>query len=174
MGYPVVHFEINTASQSDLARFYEEAFGWTTHADGDDYLQINTNGVCAGIGEPGIEGGIGPSDPGDDFVTFYVQVPDVEETLAQVVELGAEVDMPATERSTSWRTRSSTGGRPGLRRGCVHLRVTSSRCQRRSVCGVTIRPRRQYCGRTRVSAAKNARSAGRSKGRRSCRLSTTS
>jgi hypothetical protein len=27
MGYPVVHFEINTASQSDLARFYEEAFG---------------------------------------------------------------------------------------------------------------------------------------------------
>ena len=75
MGYPVVHFEINTASQSDLARFYEEAFGWTTHADGDDYLQINTNGVCAGTGEPGIEGGIGPSDPGDDFVTFYVQVP---------------------------------------------------------------------------------------------------
>jgi hypothetical protein len=43
MGYPVVHFEINTASQSDLARFYEEAFGWTTHADGVDYLQINTN-----------------------------------------------------------------------------------------------------------------------------------
>jgi predicted enzyme related to lactoylglutathione lyase len=51
MAYPVVHFEINTASQSDLARVYEEAFGWTTHADGDDYLQINTHGVCAGTGD---------------------------------------------------------------------------------------------------------------------------
>jgi predicted enzyme related to lactoylglutathione lyase len=119
MGYPVVHFEINTASQSDPARFYEEAFGWTTHADGDDYLQINTNGVCAGTGEPGIEGGIGPSDPGDDFVTFYVQVPDVEETLAQVVELGAEVDMPATEagRVVIGIIRDPHGNRIGLVRG---------------------------------------------------------
>jgi predicted enzyme related to lactoylglutathione lyase len=109
MGYPVVHFEINTASQSDLARFYEEAFGWTTHADGDDYLQINTNGVCAGTGEPGIEGGIGPSDPGDDFVTFYVQV----------VELGAEVDMPATEagRVVIGIIRDPHGNRIGLVRG---------------------------------------------------------
>ncbi len=47
---------------------------------------------------------------------------------------------------TRWRIRLSTAGRPGLRRGCVHLRVTSSRCQRRSVCGVTIKPRRRGCG----------------------------
>ena len=97
MGYPVVHFEINTASQPELARFYEEAFGWSMRPETEDYIQINTNGVCAGTGEPGIEGGIGPSDPGDDFVTFYVQVPDVAEALAQVVELGAEVEMPTTE-----------------------------------------------------------------------------
>lgn len=97
MGYPVVHFEINTATRPELARFYAEAFGWTTQPDGDDYIQIDTNGVCAGTGAPGIDGGIGPSDPDDDFVTFYVQVPDVEEAIAQVVELGAEVDMPPTE-----------------------------------------------------------------------------
>jgi hypothetical protein len=35
----------------------------------------------------------------------------------------------------------ATGGRPELRRGCVHLRRTSSRGQRRSVCGVTITSR---------------------------------
>ena len=35
-------------------------------------------------------------------------------------------------------TRRSTGGRPGDRCDCVHLRRTSSRCQRSSVCGVTI------------------------------------
>src|SRR5207237_8135564 len=44
------------------------------------------------------------------------------------------------KRTTSWRIRSSTGGRPELRRGCVHFRRTSSRCQRRSVCGVTNKP----------------------------------
>ena len=96
MGYPVVHFEINTASRPELARFYAEALAWTALPDGDDYVQIQTNGVCAGTGAPGIDGGIGPSEPGDDFVTFYIQVPDVAETLAQVVELGAEVDLPVT------------------------------------------------------------------------------
>ena len=97
MGYPVVHFEINTASQPELARFYADAFGWSMQPETEDYIQINTDGVCAGTGAPGIDGGIGPSDAGDDFVTFYVQVPDVAETLEQVVELGAKVDMPPTE-----------------------------------------------------------------------------
>jgi predicted enzyme related to lactoylglutathione lyase len=53
--------------------------------------------VCAGTGAPGIDGGIGTSDPGDDFVTFYVQVPDVAAALERVVELGAQVELPATE-----------------------------------------------------------------------------
>ena len=97
MGYPVVHFEINTSTQPKLASFYEEVFGWNMRSETEDYIQINTEGVCAGTGEPGINGGIGPSEQGDDFVTFYVQVPDIEETLAQVVDLGAEIDMPPTE-----------------------------------------------------------------------------
>ena len=116
MGYPVVHFEINTASQPDLARFYAEAFGWRMQPETEDYIQINTDGVCAGTGAPGIDGGIGPSDPGDDFVTFYVQVPDVTETLAQVVELGAEVEMPETEagRISFAIFRDPNGNRIGL------------------------------------------------------------
>ena len=97
VSYPVVHYEINTASQPELSRFYAEAFGWSMQPETDDYIQIDTDGVCAGTGAPGIDGGIGPSDPGDDFVTFYVQVPDVDATLARVVELGGEVDMPPTE-----------------------------------------------------------------------------
>ena len=52
MGYPVVHFEINTASRPEL-RFYADAFGWSMQPDGDDYIQIQTNGVCAGTGAPG-------------------------------------------------------------------------------------------------------------------------
>ena len=41
----------------------------------------------------------------------------------------------------------------------------SSRCQRRSVAGVTISPRRRRCGSRRASAAMNARSADRNFGR---------
>ncbi|MGH3143746.1 MAG: VOC family protein, partial [Gaiellales bacterium] len=108
--------EINSAAGPALARFYAEAFGWTTQPDGDDYIQINKDGVCAGTGAPGIDGGIGPSDPGDDFVTFYVQVPDVAETLAQVAELGAEVDLPVTEagRIVFAIFRDPAGNRIGL------------------------------------------------------------
>jgi hypothetical protein len=78
------------------------------------------------------------------------------------------------EPQHQWRMRSSTGERPRLRRGCVHLRRTSSRCQRRGVCGVTIKPSRRDCGKTRVSAARKARSAGCGEGRRCWRPSTTS
>ena len=116
MGYPVVHFEINTASQPELSSFYSKAFGWSMQPETDDYIQINTDGVCAGTGAPGIDGGIGPSDPGDDFVTFYVQVPDVDATLAQVVELGGVVDMPPTEagRIVFAIVRDPHGNRIGL------------------------------------------------------------
>jgi predicted enzyme related to lactoylglutathione lyase len=119
VGYPVVHFEINSATAPVLARFYAEAFGWSLEADGPEYTQIRTNGVCAGTGLPGIDGGIGPSEPGDDFVTVYVQVPDVAEALRRVVALGGEVEMPATEagRVVIAIFRDPAGNRIGLVRG---------------------------------------------------------
>jgi predicted enzyme related to lactoylglutathione lyase len=49
---------------------------------------VRTEGVCAGSGLLGIDGGIEESADGDDFVTFYVQVPDVEAALERVEELG--------------------------------------------------------------------------------------
>ena len=116
MGYPVVHFEINTSTQPKLASFYSEAFGWSMQPETEDYIQINTDGACAGTGELGIDGGIGPSEPDDDFVTFYVQVPDLEQTLAQVVQLGGEVDMPPTGagRIVFAIIRDPNGNRIGL------------------------------------------------------------
>jgi predicted enzyme related to lactoylglutathione lyase len=119
VGYPVVHFEINTARGSELARFYAAAFDWTMVPDDDDYVQVKTRGVCAGTGESGIDGGIGPSAPGDDFVTFYVQVPDVDEALRSVVELGAEVELPVTQAGAVVIAvfRDPAGNRIGLVRG---------------------------------------------------------
>ena len=119
MGYPVVHFEIKTAAAPELTRFYAAAFDWVMQEDGDDYTQINTEGVCAGTGAPGIDGGIGPSDAGDDFVTFYVQVPDVADALRRVVELGRGVDLPETHagRIVMAIFRDPAGNRIGLVRG---------------------------------------------------------
>jgi uncharacterized protein len=116
MGYPVVHFEINSSGAPELVPFYAGAFGWNIQSDGPDYAQIKTEGVCAGSGDPGIDGGIGPADPGDDFVTVYVQVPDVDEALGKVLELGGSVDMPATEagRVVFAIFRDPAGNRIGL------------------------------------------------------------
>jgi predicted enzyme related to lactoylglutathione lyase len=118
MGYPVVHFEINSSRGTELARFYAAAFDWAL-LPGDDYVQVKTHSVCAGTGEPGIDGGVGPSEPGDDFVTFYVQVPDVAETLGRVVELGAEVELQPTEAGSVAIAvfRDPAGNRIGLVRG---------------------------------------------------------
>jgi hypothetical protein len=44
---------------------------------------------------------------------------------------------------------ASIGARPGLAGGWVHLRRTSSRCQRNSVCGVTNSPWRRAGGGSR-------------------------
>jgi len=97
MGRPVVHFEINSAAAPGLARFYADAFDWHLESDGPEYTQIRTDGTCEGSGVPGIDGGIGQSEPGDDFVTFYIQVPNVVAALDRVVQLGASVELPATE-----------------------------------------------------------------------------
>jgi len=79
---------------------------WNLETDGPEYTQIRTEGVCAGTGIPGIDGGIGLSEPGDDFVTAYVQVPDVAEALQWVVAIGAQVDMPLP-RQGAWSSGSS-------------------------------------------------------------------
>ena len=72
------------------------------------------------------------------------------------------------------RTAGGAAGQASSPLPCAHLRRTSSRCQRSSVCGVTINPRRRGEGRIRVSAARKARSAGRTVGRGCCRRRTAS
>ena len=75
---------------------------------------------------------------------------------------------PQLRFSRAIRTMSSTssslmGGRPGPRvdRQRRHLRLESSRCQQRSVSGVTRKQRQRRRGSNRLSAASIARSVGR-------------
>jgi predicted enzyme related to lactoylglutathione lyase len=89
MGQPVVHFEITGRDGEKLQSYYSELFGWDIKADNEMKYGIvdregNTNADGVGIG-----GGIatGPEGYGG-HVTFYVEVPDVEESLAKAESQG--------------------------------------------------------------------------------------
>jgi uncharacterized protein len=89
MGQPVVHFEVLAKDGDKLKSYYAELFGWQIDSNNpmgygivDRDSNVNADGV-------GIGGGIGPSPEGyDGHVTFYVEVPDVDATLANAERLG--------------------------------------------------------------------------------------
>ena len=89
MGYPVVHFEVVGKDGERLRQYYSELFGWEIDANnpmkyGMVAREGNTNPDGVGIG-----GGVGQGPEGyDGHVTFYVEVPDVEEALAKAESLG--------------------------------------------------------------------------------------
>jgi predicted enzyme related to lactoylglutathione lyase len=89
MGQPVVHFEIIGKDGEALKAYYSELFGWEIDSNnpmkyGTVQREGNTNADGAGIA-----GGIGTGPEGyDGHVTFYVEVPDVEEALAKAESLG--------------------------------------------------------------------------------------
>ena len=89
MGQPGVHFEVVGKDGEKLQQYYSELFGWQIDANNPMKYGIvaregNTNADGAGIG-----GGVGGGPEGyDGHVTFYVEVPDVEEALAKAESLG--------------------------------------------------------------------------------------
>ena len=92
MGAPIVHFEINGTDFKRSEDFYRNLFGWQIQ----DVPAINYGMVDTGV-KMGINGGIGQLDPGEmPFVTFYVQVEDLQLYLDKAVSLGASVIIPVT------------------------------------------------------------------------------
>jgi predicted enzyme related to lactoylglutathione lyase len=89
MGLPVVHFEVMGQDGPALHRFYSDLFGWTINAEnpmGYGVIEHSENHSTGGVG---IGGGIlGGMQPGQDGACFYVEVPDVESTLAEAERLG--------------------------------------------------------------------------------------
>jgi uncharacterized protein len=89
MGQPVVHFEVAGKDAEKLQGYYSELFGWEIDADNEMKYGIvaregNTNADGVGIG-----GGISGGPEGyAGHVTFYVEVPDVEASLAKAESLG--------------------------------------------------------------------------------------
>jgi predicted enzyme related to lactoylglutathione lyase len=89
MGQPVVHFEVIGKDGDKLRSYYSDLFGWQIDASNPmnyGIVQRDGNTSPEGIG---IGGGVGQAPEGaDGHVTFYVEVPDVEEALAKAESLG--------------------------------------------------------------------------------------
>jgi predicted enzyme related to lactoylglutathione lyase len=89
MGRPVVHFEVVGRDGEKLQRYYAELFEWDVNADNEmkyGLVDREANSNAEGIG---LGGGIGQGPEGyEGHVTFYVEVPSVEDALAKAESLG--------------------------------------------------------------------------------------
>lgn len=88
MAAPVVHFEVVGKDGKRLQDFYASLFGWKIDANNP----MNYGMVEAEKGNPvsGIGGGIYGQSDAEPRVTFYVQVPDLQEALRKAESLGGK------------------------------------------------------------------------------------
>ena len=93
MGAPVIHFEIMGGEGKQLEEFYSELFEWKINSNNPmRYGVIDTGG-----GPGGINGGVGPAHDGNQRVSVYAQVKDLQATLDRAEKLGAKTILPPTE-----------------------------------------------------------------------------
>jgi uncharacterized protein len=89
VGQPVVHFEIIGKDGEKLQSYYSELFGWEIDSNNPMKYGIvprEGNVTPEGIG---IGGGVATGPDGyEGHVTFYIEVPDVEASLAKAESLG--------------------------------------------------------------------------------------
>ncbi len=91
MGQPVVHCEVIAENGDKRRSYFGDLFGWEIDSNNPmNYGVIqrdgNTNADGVGIG-----GGIMQGPEGyEGHVTFYVEVPDVEQPLAKAEQLGGK------------------------------------------------------------------------------------
>jgi len=92
MANPVVHWEIGGTDTAKTRAFYAKLFDWDVQTyEGMDY------GMVQPAGEGSIGGGIGPVPPGGSpYVTFYVQVDDLQKSLDRAGSLGGTTVLPPT------------------------------------------------------------------------------
>jgi predicted enzyme related to lactoylglutathione lyase len=84
VAHPVTHFEINAQDAPATQKFYKDLFGWGIDTNNpQNYGMIDTKNKGTGI-----NGGIGASQQGRSFVTFYVETDDPAATLAKAERLG--------------------------------------------------------------------------------------
>ncbi len=97
----VTHFEIYAEGPAKLADFYRRLFGWQIdQAPGIDYWRIQTGAIDAKV----VNGGLTnrPAFEPRSWV-HYVNVTSLDESVAQVLDLGGSVLRPKTAvPKTAW------------------------------------------------------------------------
>lgn len=93
MQNPVVHFEIAGKDPQALQQYYQDLFDWSI-VDASPMPDFPYGIINAPEQGPGIGGGIGGVMEGGPYVTFYVQVEDIQAALDRAVELGGSVIRP--------------------------------------------------------------------------------
>jgi predicted enzyme related to lactoylglutathione lyase len=94
MGQPVVHFEVIGTDGEKLREYYGELFAWEFDANNPMKYGIVSADDNKSENGPSIGGGVGQGPDGyDGHITFYVEVPDVEASLAQAESLGGTRSM---------------------------------------------------------------------------------
>src|SRR5438445_8161059 len=88
MGQPVVHWEIMAKDAEKAKEFYSKLFGWTISVQ-----QPMNYGLVKTGGQGGIDGGIFAREGVPPYVTFYVQVDDLQAALNNAKILGGKTVM---------------------------------------------------------------------------------
>jgi predicted enzyme related to lactoylglutathione lyase len=93
VGNPVVQWQIVAKDPEAVTKFYARLFGWkvqTNNALG--YRIVDTQN------DRGISGGVWPSPPeGHNLVQLFVEVDDIDASLAKALALGASVIVPKSQ-----------------------------------------------------------------------------
>jgi predicted enzyme related to lactoylglutathione lyase len=87
---PVVYFEVMGKDHRALTSFFSGLFGWETRPAGPaNYDFVDTGDA--------VRGGIGsPPEGGPSYVTFYVEVDDLQAMLDKAEALGGRIVMDPT------------------------------------------------------------------------------
>jgi len=89
MGFPVTRFELTALDPKAARAFYSELFDWKCISQGRAGVTLLRTG-------DGIDGSIILAEDGmPTFVTIYVEVGDVEVSLARAEQLGGTIYVPA-------------------------------------------------------------------------------
>jgi predicted enzyme related to lactoylglutathione lyase len=85
----IVHVEFSASDPEKSAQFYESIFGWKiTRFPGMEYISFSSESGPGG----GFPTATGRVKPGDVFV--YIEVEDIEKTLAKVTSNGGKIWIP--------------------------------------------------------------------------------
>ena len=92
MPNPIVRWQIVSPEPARAADFYRKLFGWElTAANSLGYRELRT-GVKS---ITSVDGGVWPSPPDQPgFVQLFIEVEDIEKSIAKATELGAKTLVP--------------------------------------------------------------------------------